>query len=197
MEQVTLENYQELAMRTAKPLGFKMNLIHAALGIMSEIGEFVMETATDEPEEVSEPKMQKEMGDLFWFTALMCQTLNWDISSLEEVELTERVARLANNTQRAHVGNVCSNWLLCCGELQTVVKRIAVYKKEMTPELHGVLLQQTANIFAIAGAFCEYLKWDINEVLAMNIDKLQNKETGRYKDGVYSDAAALERNDEK
>lgn len=72
-----LRNYQFLANRTAKDLGFRDGLIHAALGVTGESGEFadaVKRVAIYEgvPDRAN---MIEELGDLLWYIAYACEVL--------------------------------------------------------------------------------------------------------------------------
>lgn len=72
-----LNEYQKLAMRTAKPLSFDANLTHAALGVTSEAGEIA--TAVKAYNIYGKPldkaNIVEECGDLLWFVALMLDTV--------------------------------------------------------------------------------------------------------------------------
>lgn len=72
-----LRDYQFLANRTAKDLGFRDGLIHAALGVTGEAGEFadaVKRVAIYEgvPDRAN---MIEELGDLLWYIAYACEVL--------------------------------------------------------------------------------------------------------------------------
>lgn len=72
-----LRDYQFLANRTAKDLGFRDGLIHAALGVTGEAGEFadaVKRVAIYEgvPDRAN---MVEELGDLLWYIAYACEVL--------------------------------------------------------------------------------------------------------------------------
>ena len=72
-----LRDYQFLANRTAKDLGFRDGLIHAALGVTGESGEFadaVKRVAIYEgvPDRAN---MVEELGDLLWYIAYACEVL--------------------------------------------------------------------------------------------------------------------------
>ena len=72
-----LRDYQFLANRTAKDLGFRDGLIHASLGLSGEAGEFadaVKRVAIYEgvPDRAN---MIEELGDLLWYIAYACEVL--------------------------------------------------------------------------------------------------------------------------
>lgn len=70
--------YQEHAMRTAKNGSEQFNLMHAALGLAGEAGEFVdcikKNLVYEQP--LNRENAIEELGDLLWFVALSCETLN-------------------------------------------------------------------------------------------------------------------------
>jgi NTP pyrophosphatase (non-canonical NTP hydrolase) len=73
-----LNTYQALAMRTAKPLETSENLMHAALGVSGEAGEFcdAIKKHLVYGQRLDVANAMEELGDLCWFIALACQTLN-------------------------------------------------------------------------------------------------------------------------
>lgn len=76
--------YQSLAMRTAKPMEQQDDLLHAALGLTGEAGEFAdcikKHWAYAQP--LNEVNAVEELGDLLWYIALACSALN---VSMDEV----------------------------------------------------------------------------------------------------------------
>jgi NTP pyrophosphatase (non-canonical NTP hydrolase) len=70
-------SYQSLAMRTAKPMGVQDDLLHAALGLGSEAGEFSdcikKHWAYSQP--LDRYNAVEELGDLMWYVALACNAL--------------------------------------------------------------------------------------------------------------------------
>lgn len=73
-----INKYQEAAMRTAKDMGSqKMNLIHAAMGMSSDAGEFVdcIKKHAVYGKELDEINAIEEIGDVLWFCALAAQSL--------------------------------------------------------------------------------------------------------------------------
>lgn len=87
-----LNQYQELAMRTAKALEFKDSLVHGALGVTSEAGELA--TAVKAHVIYGKPldyaNVKEELGDLMWFAQYMASMMGW---TMEEVAC-ENIAKL-------------------------------------------------------------------------------------------------------
>lgn len=81
--------YQQLAMRTAKPLPVQDDLLHAALGLTGEAGEFadcikkhwVYGQALDRENAI------EEIGDLLWFCALACNALDIDMGQVAAMNI--------------------------------------------------------------------------------------------------------------
>jgi NTP pyrophosphatase (non-canonical NTP hydrolase) len=85
-----LRDYQFLANRTAKDLGFREGLIHAALGVTGESGEFadaVKRVAIYEGV-ADRANMVEELGDLLWYVAYACEVLGepLEIVARENIE---------------------------------------------------------------------------------------------------------------
>lgn len=74
----TFDVYQEHASRTAKEMDQISDIIHATLGMASEAGELTSSVkswmAYGNPLDVK--NIVEEMGDIMWYIALMCKTLN-------------------------------------------------------------------------------------------------------------------------
>lgn len=70
--------YQAQAMRTAKEMTEEADLIHAALGLASEAGEFAdaIKKSFAYEKELDVENLVEELGDLLWFVALACKALN-------------------------------------------------------------------------------------------------------------------------
>lgn len=78
--------YQSLAIRTAKSLGDTGDLLHSALGIAGEAGEFVdcvkKHTVYERP--LDKENAIEELGDLLWFVALGCKALGVSMDMVAE-----------------------------------------------------------------------------------------------------------------
>lgn len=82
---ITLQEYQEAAMRTAKDMGsLQQNLIHASLGVTSESGEIasVVKASCVYGKEVDIANLVEEAGDCLWFLALLSKCIG---VSLEDI----------------------------------------------------------------------------------------------------------------
>ena len=213
MNKVTPENYQELAMRTAKPLDKKDNLIHMALGITSEVGELAGElsqfqytmdniTAEVDPgsqdQKVWEKKCIREAGDIFWFVALGCETIG-----VQFKDLPGYASRLDNEGLKlktvlfytVHSEYSVEALAALAGEVGTLVKRHVVMEQPLDEKALHATLALLASGLAL---FCEHnLGATTDALLEENIFKLQDKFAGRYPDVTFSIDKAMARNDEK
>jgi NTP pyrophosphatase (non-canonical NTP hydrolase) len=81
-----LNNYQQLADRTAKHGDFNFDLMHAALGLTGEAGEFAdcIKKHLVYGKELDRVNAKEELGDLLWFVALAATTLGVDLQTLAE-----------------------------------------------------------------------------------------------------------------
>lgn len=187
-----LENYQALAVRTAKIFTeLKDNLIHAAMGISSEAGELaetIVSAWMQLPFHVD--NIHEELGDACWYAAYLCHVMGWKFEDMllepgdaSEMSVTLAAAVIGRNpvaltlVLNQHGGNVTS-----------VVKAHAIYGKELDVDL----LKRELALYVTTASLLS----DIHDIpfegvtLAGNIAKLQK----RYPD-KYSDTAAIERAD--
>lgn len=77
--------YYELAMRTAKDMGSqKLNLIHAAMGLSSDAGEFTdaIKKYAIYGKELDLDNAVEELGDCMWFIVLACHHLDVSLSAV-------------------------------------------------------------------------------------------------------------------
>jgi NTP pyrophosphatase (non-canonical NTP hydrolase) len=91
MSSMTLNEYQDKAMRTAKDHGsFERNLEYAALAIVGEAGEVseVIKKAMFHGKPLDRDHLIKELGDVAWGLAFAAHTLG---VTLEEVALVNVV----------------------------------------------------------------------------------------------------------
>jgi|SRR5579863_8168848 len=88
--------YQQLAMRTAKDMGsFKMNLIHAAMGMSSDSGEFVdcIKKFAIYGKDLDYTNALEEIGDVMWFCVLAATTLGYSLGQIMLANVTKLAKR--------------------------------------------------------------------------------------------------------
>jgi NTP pyrophosphatase (non-canonical NTP hydrolase) len=83
---VDFVQYQALANRTAKNLGETGDLLHSALGLAGEAGEFVdcVKKHTVYGKPLDKANAIEELGDLLWFVALGCKSLGVSMQMIAE-----------------------------------------------------------------------------------------------------------------
>lgn len=71
------QDFQQLAIRTAKPLSKIENLRHVAYGVTGEAGEFVDALKKHDiyGQALDHANLVEELGDLLWYVALGAETL--------------------------------------------------------------------------------------------------------------------------
>ena len=94
-----LYEYEEAAMRTAKDMGSaQMNLIHSALLIGSEGGEFQtsVKAYSVYGKVLDKKNCIEELGDLLWGIALACKTLNVSMEDVAAANIEKLRLRYPN-----------------------------------------------------------------------------------------------------
>lgn len=78
------ETYQENAMRTAKRMNDDADLMHAALGLAGEAGEFAdcAKRYLVYAKPLDRVNAIEEVGDILWFCALACNTLGVNMADV-------------------------------------------------------------------------------------------------------------------
>lgn len=78
--------YQAAAIKTAKDLGETGDLLHSALGLAGEAGEFVdcVKKHTVYGRPLDKANAVEELGDLLWFVALGCKALGVSMDMVAE-----------------------------------------------------------------------------------------------------------------
>lgn len=190
-----LNEYQSLAIRTAKlfetDIGGRENLIHAALGLGSEIGELAETIALASmqmPFDIN--NIAEEIGDGCWYGALMSYSMGWKFEDLflEPAYMAEVCPPLAGAVVTS---NPLAMVLLCtafAGECLTLVKKQVIYGKAADE----VMLKRYLSLYVSTLSMLSDLhSIDFCKVtLERNIAKLKL----RFPD-KYSDADALARAD--
>ena len=86
---ITAQEFQRGAARTAKRKDFTYDLLHAALGIASEAGEFTtsVKASIIYGKPLDNENLQEELGDLLWFISLACDVLNLELSDVMQANI--------------------------------------------------------------------------------------------------------------
>lgn len=82
----SLNDYQAAAMRTAKRMSEDADLMHAALGLAGEAGEFAdcAKKYLVYAKPFDRENAIEEVGDILWFCALACSTLGIDLATVAQ-----------------------------------------------------------------------------------------------------------------
>lgn len=107
-EQITNPNqYQELAMRTKKELGYEMNMFHAALGIADEAGEFAKEIKDRfvYGKDFDVVNTVGEVTDLLWFICLALDTMQIPLAAAMEANIAKLQVRYSEGYSDAKAQN--------------------------------------------------------------------------------------------
>lgn len=101
-----LTQYQQLAMRTKgkfNQFGSHLTardqqLICGALGVAGEAGEFadLVKKIYFHNKEVDDDKLIKELGDVLWYMASVCDAKGWDLQDIAQKNIEKLAARYIN-----------------------------------------------------------------------------------------------------
>lgn len=165
-----MDNYIQEAIKTESlsPSFEHPRLLHAAIGISTEAAELFIAASTND-----EVNAREEIGDLFWYLAVICDELKVTFAEL---------AFLAPSQS--------DNWPKEFSEatsgLLDHMKKVCFYSKEFDEAHFGTL---AGTVIRLLKELCEKEKWDLNELLETNIKKL------RLRYGEKFDADAAENRD--
>jgi NTP pyrophosphatase (non-canonical NTP hydrolase) len=195
----TMNEYQTVAMRTAKQDTRERMLDHGALGVASEAGEFC-ETVANliERGNLDTAHAIEELGDCCWFAAYLCETLGWEVGNVAVSREAGEAAFAVNHG--GYSGNQLNITLAalrlsaCGGEIASLIKGHLHYGKDLDLAAMATDLGNYLSCIVLCAA---NLNASLNDLLVANIHKLQNKANGRYKAGAYSAEAAVRREDKQ
>lgn len=176
--------YHALAQRTAKQYPTQVaNLNHAALGLATEFMECVVE--------YDPKKSEEELGDYCWYIPVACQALGVKLGDL----MLDATGHSNANALQASVNlnqSVMKLGAKATGDLITMVKRLKIYEKELTPEMRGNALNDIVKMVSFAAQLAESVGYSLASALRNNIFKLKL----RFPD-AYSNEAAEGRADKE
>lgn len=86
---MNIDEYQQLAMRTANPEC--VDISNAALGLCGESGEFADELKKQlyQGRGRTNEKLKKELGDVLWYVALACESMGCTMSEVAEANVAK------------------------------------------------------------------------------------------------------------
>lgn len=89
---MTLNEYQELALRTAKSCdSFERKITNFGLGISGEAGEVsdIIKKSVFHGHELDYTKIKKELGDVLWYIATIADVLHITLDEVAEVNIAK------------------------------------------------------------------------------------------------------------
>jgi NTP pyrophosphatase (non-canonical NTP hydrolase) len=148
------KNHEAVVGRITEP---NKDLLHAALGLASELPELVIALTG-----IDEVNLKEEIGDILWYTTLAKMQLNSNIS-----KNTNKVCSLYDNLQ------------MSIGEIVDLIKKKIFYGKEVSDDK---IMQQLVNVEESLSCLCEINGITIHSC-AMAVDhKLRLRYSGGYTD---------------
>lgn len=101
---MNFKDYQDNAIKTAKTGDFKFNLIHAAMGLAGEAGEFIdcVKKYAIYGQVVDSKNAAEELGDILWFVALACDTLAINMADVAAHNIEKLQARYPEKYSDLH-----------------------------------------------------------------------------------------------
>lgn len=100
---MNLNEYQTLALRTAKPKDAKNELFHLFLGLCGEAGEIaekVKKVIRDKDSDFSEfdtDDLKKELGDVLWHVAVIADRFDIELEAVGDTNIKKLASRLERN----------------------------------------------------------------------------------------------------
>jgi len=119
--------------------------------------------------------IKEELGDMSWYVV--------NYATIRKISISQQ-------TDVGHFG--LQSYVYYASKLTDIMKKWMIYNKEFTPQGRK---EEEEIVQKLVDCICNFAyddkKVDINEAWEMNINKLHK---GRYKNAVYSDDAANNRN---
>lgn len=162
---MTPNEYQKLAMRTkSNSFNDRELMLNAALGLAGEASEYLKALSEEDEKEI-----KKELGDLQWYVALMCDSCSIDfgilMASREMFEIPEGTLFAREVALPSLTGNICD-----------YVKKVYFQGHQLSQRSMFETLSYFQNFIL---AICSARGFKIEEIWKLNIDKLKK----RYPDG--------------
>ncbi len=155
----------------------KANILHMAVGLAGEAGELLEHYCADEV--IHDSEIIEEFGDAEFYFEGLCQSMR------ATVELTGT---------RSDDSLCVPRYVIATTNMLDLVKKMVVYNKNI--ELM-VFVNALINVRICLDRAYDYYGLTQPEALEHNMNKLLKGDTARYKEGVYSDEAAIARTDKQ
>lgn len=108
---MNLNDYQQLALRTAAPKDKKNELFHLLLGLCGEAGEIAEKTKkivrdhASDFSKLDKDDLTKELGDVLWHVAVIADYFDISFNDVGE----KNIAKLADRLKRGTIGGSGDN----------------------------------------------------------------------------------------
>lgn len=98
MAELTMQEYQKLAMRTDDPKKYNSainRLLNGVMGLNGEAGEVIdlVKKALFQGHELKKEDMIQELGDVLWYIALCCETIDVSMEEVANANIVKLVKR--------------------------------------------------------------------------------------------------------
>lgn len=166
------DTYQSEANRTAKWLGStSQDVMHASLGLCTELGELTIPTLGDYP--ISEDGCKEEVGDILWYIALAATTLDSRLSSIAGNAFMFSKESATPEKALLHLARAV-------GEFATDAKRMVIYDKAFDCEQRDNMLFGLAEMLLYLDQFLAHRRFGFECAMEANIEKLRERFPDRY-----------------
>ena len=70
-------------------------VLNACLGLAGEVGELndMIKKWVFHEKELDETHLKKELGDVMWYVAMMCQSMGWELDDVLQMNIEKLIAR--------------------------------------------------------------------------------------------------------
>ena len=149
--------------------------LHMAIGLAGEAGELLEHYVTDEV--IRDSELIEEFGDSEFYFEGLCQSMRIKI----------------NLTGTTSDNPFClPGYVVATTEMLDIVKKMVIYNKDVNLTL---FINALTNVRVCLDRAYDYYGLTQAEALDHNMNKLLKGDTARYKEGTYSDKAAIARRD--
>ncbi len=181
-----LKNYLELAKRTMPDYGKDMNLYHSSTGVATEFGELIdnLKRHLFYKKEIDIPNLKEELGDACWYFAILLNEFNIEPKILKGANVFNGYYFYNINKMYSREFQLTSlikqsiNFIDTYNNLIDDMVNRNYYSSVITKNQNqNIYSDKTEDLFSLILALCQYFEIDFNEVLELNIKKLE----ARYK----------------
>ena len=97
-EEMSINDYQKLALRTASTLESDKLVLNGALGLAGESGEVAdhVKKHLFQGHELDKENLAKELGDICWYIAITAEGLGYDLESIMQMNIDKLRKRYPN-----------------------------------------------------------------------------------------------------